>query len=91
MSLPYPPPYQDLATLALHVCMGESTIERHVREGSFPPPVTVQGGKKLWSWKTVQRHLEGKSQNAPLSPSHPQREGIADATRKEIARAHAKA
>jgi hypothetical protein len=91
MPLPYPPPFMDLATLAEHICMGESTIERHVREGLFPPPTTVQVGKKLWSWKVVQRHLEGKGNSAPLSPSQ-QREGsITDAVRKDIARAHAKA
>lgn len=90
MTLPYPPPYMDIATLALHVCMGERTIEEHVQQGIFPKHTKMQGGKRLWSWKVVTRHLDGKATDAPLSPSQ-QREGIADATRKEIARAHAKA
>jgi predicted DNA-binding transcriptional regulator AlpA len=56
MSLPYPPPFQDLATLAEHICAGESTIERWVKEGKFPLP-KMQGGKRLWSWKEVEKHL----------------------------------
>ena len=35
MTLPYPPPFQDLATLAQHVCMSERTIEEKVREGGI--------------------------------------------------------
>ena len=31
----YPPPFQDLATLAEHICCGESTIENWVRLGLF--------------------------------------------------------
>jgi hypothetical protein len=58
MNLPYPPPYQDLATLALHICAAESTIENWVRLGLFPEPRKV-GGKRLWSWKEVERHIAG--------------------------------
>lgn len=56
--LPYPPPFQDIATLAEHICAGESTIENWVRMGIFPAP-RLQGGKRLWSWKEVERHLAG--------------------------------
>jgi hypothetical protein len=56
--LPYPPPYQDLSTLALHICAGESTIENWVRMGLFPAPKKL-GGKRLWCWKEVERHLAG--------------------------------
>lgn len=56
MSLPYPPPFQDLATLSEHVCAGESTIENWVKMGLFPAPKKV-GGKRLWCWKEVERHL----------------------------------
>ena len=56
MSLPYPPPYQDLATLSAHICASESAIENWVRLGLFPPPRKV-GGKRLWSWSEVERHL----------------------------------
>jgi len=54
--LPYPPPFQDLATLAEHICAGESTIENWVRMGLFPAPKKI-GGKRLWSWKEVERYL----------------------------------
>jgi hypothetical protein len=42
----YPPPFQDLATLAEHICCGESTIENWVRLGLFPAPKKI-GGKRL--------------------------------------------
>lgn len=84
------PPYQDLATLAEHVCMGERTIEEHIGQGIFPKHTKMQGGKRLWSWKVVTMHLDGKGQDAPLSPGPKQGE-IADAVRKEVESAHAKA
>jgi hypothetical protein len=59
--LSYPPPFQDLRVLALHVSMGESTIENLVRIGKFPHPRMI-GGKRLWSWKEVERFL--------LDPDH---------------------
>lgn len=86
MTLPYPPPYMSLSVLAEHICMGESTIEDHVRRGLFPKHTKMQGGKKLWSWKVVTRHLEGTGTDAPLSPSQ-ELEGITNAVRKEVARA----
>ena len=52
----YPPPFQDLATLSENICCGESTIENWVRQGIFPAPKKI-GGKRLWEWKVVQRHL----------------------------------
>jgi hypothetical protein len=64
--LPYPPPYQDLATLALHVCAGESTIENWVKLGLFPAPKKI-GGKRIWCWKEVERHLAGSDSGMPSS------------------------
>jgi hypothetical protein len=57
MTLPYPPPFQDLATLAQHICAGESTIENWVRLGQFPGPAKKVGGKNLWSWREVESFL----------------------------------
>lgn len=62
--LPYPPPYQDLATLAQHICTGESTIENWVKLGLFPEPKKKIGGKRLWSWQEVERHLAGDDSGA---------------------------
>jgi hypothetical protein len=58
MILPYPPPFQDLATLSNHISCGESTIENWVKLGLFPAPKKI-GGKRLWQWKEVERHLAG--------------------------------
>jgi len=62
--LPYPPPYMDLATLSQHICVGESTIENWVKLGQFPPPRKI-GGKRLWKWEDVERHLAGDDSRAP--------------------------
>jgi hypothetical protein len=81
--LPYPPPFQDLATLSLHVCAGESTIENWVRLGLFPAPKKI-GGKRIWCWKVVERHLAGES--PPVQSSLAER--ITDATRRAAAASH---
>lgn len=57
--LPYPPPFQDITTLSQHICAAESTIENWVRMGIFPAP-RMQGGKRLWAWTEVERHLAGR-------------------------------
>jgi predicted DNA-binding transcriptional regulator AlpA len=67
MSLPYPPPYQDIATLSEHICAAESTIENWIRLGLFPEPRKV-GGKRLWSWKEVEHHLAANKQLSAASP-----------------------
>lgn len=80
--LPYPPPFQDLATLAEHICAAESTIENWVKLGMFPKP-RLQGGKRLWRWKDVERHLAADAEQVTTTPSdHAQR--ITDATRKAL-------
>lgn len=57
MTLTYPPPFQDLRTLAEHTCIGESTIEAMVAEGRFPQPRRGKLGKRLWVWKEVEAFL----------------------------------
>jgi len=81
--LPYPPPFQDLATLAEHICASERAIENWVKMGQFPPP-KLQGGKRLWRWKDVERHLAEPADATPTAASDKARE-IADATRKALA------
>lgn len=81
--LPYPPPFQDIATLAEHICAGESTIENWVKLGLFPPPRKV-GGKRLWQWKEVERHLAARAESVAASPDQ-LAERIRDATRRAAA------
>jgi predicted DNA-binding transcriptional regulator AlpA len=64
--LGYPPPFQDLATLAEHLSTGETTIENWVKLGQFPKPKKV-GGKRLWSWKEVCRFMEGPQDPTTVS------------------------
>ena len=56
--LPYPPPFQDLATLAEHICVGERTIENWVKMGLLPAP-RVLDGMRLWKWEEVATCLDG--------------------------------
>lgn len=58
-----PPPFADLATLARLICLSEKTIENHVAMGIFPAP-RKQGGKRLWEWETVRKHLAGEGTEA---------------------------
>ena len=54
--LPYPPPFQDLRTLVLHVSLSKRTIEEMVRLGQFPQP-RRKFGKHIWVWKEVEQFL----------------------------------
>jgi predicted DNA-binding transcriptional regulator AlpA len=79
MTLPYPPPFQDLRTLSEHICASESTIEGWVKRGLFPPPKKI-GGKNLWRWKEVEKHLAGANDLTASSDDELRR--ITDATRQ---------
>jgi hypothetical protein len=76
--LPYPPPFQDLRTLAEHVCASERAIEYWVKMGLFPQP-RMQGGKRLWRWKDVEKHLAADSGSAPTTA-----DSIREATRNAL-------
>jgi predicted DNA-binding transcriptional regulator AlpA len=80
----YPPPFQDLATLSAHISCSESTIENWVRLGLFPPPRKV-GGKRLWSWSEVERHLAGNKELTAVSPDE-LAERIKNGTKAAISR-----
>ena len=67
MTLPYPPPFQDLRTLALHVSMSERTIEEKVKLGQFPAPRKNKCGKRLWVWKEVEQFLALPDDETPTS------------------------
>lgn len=84
MKLPYPPPYQDLPTLAEHLCLGETTVEAWVKLGRLPDPVTNKG-KRLWKWKDVEAYLARKGDiAAPLDDA----DRIREATRAAATKSH---
>jgi hypothetical protein len=85
MTLPYPPPFQDLATLAEHICAGESTIENWVRLGIFPQPKKM-GGKRLWAWKEVERHLATVGELSSSSSPDEEAQRIREATHAAASR-----
>lgn len=86
MTLTYPPPFQDLRTLAAHICVGESTIENWVKMGLFPQPRKV-GGKRLWQWKEVERHLARMTDATASSPDD-EAQRIREATRAAATRSY---
>lgn len=61
--LPYPPPYQDIATLGAHLCLSTDTIDKMVREGRLPPPKN-RHGKRLWKWSEVEKYLDDPDREA---------------------------
>lgn len=71
------PPFQDLPTLAAHTCLGESTIERMVKEGRFPQPRKNKCGKNLWVWREVESFL-----SAPEDETVVELDRIREATRR---------
>ncbi len=83
MTLPYPPPFMDLRTLAEHICAGERSIERWVSMGTFPKP-RLQEGKRLWEWAKVKRHLAARNDDVPASGIDTQLKEITDATRRAL-------
>ena len=86
MTLPYPPPFQDLATLAEHTGLSETTIERRVKLGTFPRPCNTDG-KRLWEWKAVYRHL-AKGSDTCASSTTEEAQRIREATRAATSRSH---
>jgi predicted site-specific integrase-resolvase len=82
MALPYPPPYQDVSTLAKHLCLHPDTVEVWVKMGRLPPPAIKGGGKRLWRWKDVEAALSGKM---PHNVAQSDAERIRNATAQAIA------
>lgn len=76
--LPYPPPWQDIATLCRHICVCQNTVDKWVADGTLPPP-RKRGGKLMWKWEEVDEYLTnggiGKSPDA-------QADRIRDGTRR---------
>ena len=53
---PYPPPWQDMATLSAHICLSADTISKLIRERGFPKPC-LRAGKQLWNFRNVDSWL----------------------------------
>ena len=76
---PYPPPWQDIATLEAHVCTHRETIRMWVRLYGFPPPI-CRGKKELWQWREVDSWLA----NNPDIVADAKAEGIRHAVREAV-------
>ena len=63
-NLPYPPPWQDVATLCAHLCISDATVENWVRHGILPAPRMI-GGKRMWKWSEVEEKLDPKAGIVP--------------------------
>lgn len=64
--LPYPPPWQDMATLCAHISVAsERTVDAWVTQGILPPP-RKRGGKLMWKWSEVDELLSnGQAGRSP--------------------------
>jgi hypothetical protein len=80
MTLPYPPPYQDIDVLCEHLSICSSTVEAWMRLGKLPPP-KIRDGKRLWKWIEVERCLDAWGEQAQQSDCS-EAERIRDATRR---------
>jgi predicted site-specific integrase-resolvase len=80
-ALPYPPPWQDAATLCSHLCISESTIDNWIRQGVLPP-AKMRGGKRMWKWSEVERFMEGDGSIVPESDI---RQEVFNATKRAAA------
>jgi len=80
MTLPYPPPYQDIDVLCEHLSISPSTVEAWMRLGKLPPP-KIRDGKRLWKWIEVERSLDGWDERTQQSAGS-QAERIRNATRR---------
>lgn len=66
MTLPYPPPFQDAATLAKHFCITEDTVRAWVKVGRLPPALPGEG-KMLWDYEECKRWIRGEGRIVPTS------------------------
>jgi hypothetical protein len=48
-----------VAVLARHLSISIATVETWTSEGLLPPPIKPKG-VRLWSWKAVEAHLDGR-------------------------------
>lgn len=76
MTLPYPPPWQDMATLCAHICASPNTVDRWVTDGLLPPP-RKRGGKLMWKWSEVDEYMS-RGKGGPDAEA----DRIRDATRR---------
>lgn len=83
--LPYPPPWQDMATLCAHICVSTTTVDTWVAQGILPPP-RKRGGKLMWKWVEVDEYLtNGKDAGSPDADA----ERVRNGTRREAAESRA--
>lgn len=74
-SLGYPPPWQDLATLALHISVCPNTVDNWVTQGILPPP-RKRGGKLMWKWDEVDAWLLEGGQGGPPTKATEARDAV---------------
>lgn len=84
MSLPYPPPWQDIGVLCEHIGVCEATVDKWIKLNLLPAG-RLRCGKRLWKWSEVNTYLENGGPNVPVSPDILAKD-ITDATKRACAR-----
>ena len=77
------PAYVDITRLCRELCICERTADAWVKRGILPAPID-RGGKRLWKWAKVERHLDG-DQTTVASSADSEVERVRHATRQAVA------
>ena len=57
MTLLYPPPWQDMATLCAHICLSPCDVREMIKNGELPAPERQSPKGPLWRWSQVYRMM----------------------------------
>lgn len=76
--LPYPPPWQDMATLCAHICVCSTTVENWITQGILPPG-RKRGRKLMWKWAEVDAYLTNGGGRSPDAEAERIRNGTRQA------------
>jgi hypothetical protein len=71
----------DKATLGKHICLSDRAIDAWVKSGELPPG-QLHGGKLMWRWADVDKHLRKRKDAPPINRAEAIRNGTREAARR---------
>lgn len=63
-TLPYPPPWLDIAGLCQHFPLSETSVDTYIRQHGFPP-ARMRAGKRVWKYEEVDAWYTGDDSIVP--------------------------
>lgn len=73
MKIAVPPLYLGLPEVAAAMSLSETSIQRLVREGAFPPPRSLSGRRVAWLYREVEEWAEQRPVSENLPPENTSR------------------